>query len=552
MNLETDYVWEPTVPGVTEVLLVDDDPQWARATAQLLEAAEPALAVTVANSLAEGRELVNDEVWECVICDYHLGDGTGLDLLTTVTDADGECPFLLVTGKGDEIVASEAIRSGVTDYIVKSHDDAEAAVLANRVINAIVSARRREQLRREHQGMVSALNVLQSARPESGFLKQFCQIVVKDHDYAGAWIGAIEAGPETVIIPQTAEGCEDYLDVLAEQGQVHPDSPDPVVRAVEHDQPVVVSVRDTATRTGSFNKYHTSAADWADLARDHGFTAAVALPMQHDSVRVGVLCVYLSTDSRPLTSRRWTVLCQYADLIGRVHQNAELRRSLLADPVITFDIEIADEAAPLAELTARLDSSSTLRVLSMDQHDDGTVRYLSSVSNTSVEQLQTAAIACDTLEVSSITETETGIRCDVYSCVFSPTGIMVAHGARVEEISASDGRVTATLAVTDHSVVSSTTSALREEFDMVTVTMLWNDHISIRSRRESPLESLTDKQQTVLREAYFRGYFERPRDINATELADSLDIARATMTQHLRAAEAKVFSELFDPSVTHD
>jgi VCBS repeat-containing protein len=547
MKPETDDVWEPTVPGVTDVLLVDDDRQWARATAQLLETAEPALAVTVANSLAEGRELVDHEEWECVICDYHLGDGTGLDLLTTVTDTDEGCPFLLVTGKGDEIVASEAIRSGVTDYIIKSHDDNEAAVLANRVINAIVSARRREQLRREHRGMVSALNVLQSARPAGGFLNQFCKIIVDDHDYTGAWIGAIEAGPETVIIPQAVEGCADYLDVLAEQGQVHPDSPDPVVRAVERDQPVVVSVRDTATKTESFTQYYTAAADWADLARDHGFTAAVALPIQHDSVRVGVLCVYLSTDSRPLTSRRWTVLRQYADLVGRVHQTAELRRSLLADPIITFDIEIADEAAPLAELTARLDSSGTLRVLSIDQRDDGTVRYLISVSNTSVEQLQTAALTCDTLKVSSMTETETGIRCDVYSGVVPPIETIVAHGARVEEISASDGRVTATLAVTDHSVVSSTTSALREEFDMVTVTMLWNDHITTRPRRESPLESLTDKQQSVLREAYFRGYFERPRDINATELAESLDIARATMTQHLRAAEAKVFSELFEP-----
>lgn len=118
MKPETDDVWEPTVPGVTDVLLVDDDRQWARATAQLLETAEPALAVTVANSLAEGRELVDHEEWECVICDYHLGDGTGLDLLTTVTDTDEGCPFLLVTGKGDEIVASEAIRSGVTDYII--------------------------------------------------------------------------------------------------------------------------------------------------------------------------------------------------------------------------------------------------------------------------------------------------------------------------------------------------------------------------------------------------------------------------------------------------
>jgi len=54
-------------------------------------------------------------------------------------------------------------------------------------------------------------------------------------------------------------------------------------------------------------------------------------------------------------------------------------------------------------------------------------------------------------------------------------------------------------------------------------------------------ERLTERQREVLVVAYFGGYFERPREATGAELADRLDITSATFSQHLRAAQRKVF-----------
>ncbi|MXR40197.1 hypothetical protein GRX01_02335 [Halobaculum sp. WSA2] len=65
--------------------------------------------------------------------------------------------------------------------------------------------------------------------------------------------------------------------------------------------------------------------------------------------------------------------------------------------------------------------------------------------------------------------------------------------------------------------------------------------------REAALHGLTDRQLQSLRTAYAMGYFERPRETTAAEVADELGVTDSTFGQHLRVAERKVFDELFEP-----
>jgi predicted DNA binding protein len=59
-------------------------------------------------------------------------------------------------------------------------------------------------------------------------------------------------------------------------------------------------------------------------------------------------------------------------------------------------------------------------------------------------------------------------------------------------------------------------------------------------------DELTDRQQEVLRSAYLAGYYEWPRDTTAEQLADQLDIASATLHQHLRRAERNLLDTLLE------
>jgi predicted DNA binding protein len=57
-------------------------------------------------------------------------------------------------------------------------------------------------------------------------------------------------------------------------------------------------------------------------------------------------------------------------------------------------------------------------------------------------------------------------------------------------------------------------------------------------------DDLTDRQLEVLERADEMGYFEYPREANAGEVADALEITTATFTEHLAAAQRKVFDDL--------
>ena len=548
MNGRTDRRDVATEPllGPTPVLLVDDDPQWARATARLLETTEPKLEVTIANSLTAGREVLDAEPWRCIICDYQLGDGTGFDLLADVQESAQDCPFLLVTGRGDEQIASQAINRGVTDYIIKNHDDSEATLIGNRVQNAIASANFQRQLSREYQSKTALLDLLRSTTPAQGLLEQFCRILVERNQYTGAWIGAVDTESERAVVPRAVAGCQAYLEAVTDSAGIRPDSADPATQVLSRDEPAVVSVPESQDSKGVPTAYRLGSERWSELAREHGLTAAAALPITYDDVRIGTLCVYLSPDDPPLTERRWKTLTEYTGVIGHAQHNEELAQSLLGDPSQWVKLEITDPSVPLAELTSSLGGSTCARVLTTRRQDDGTLQYLTMITDTSIAEVEAAAEASSTFELNSPVETADGIRCDVCSVGFPPEATLVVHAATVEEMTATDGTVTLVSAVPDHATATTIVDTLEEQFETVTMTALWATERESPEELSSPLASLTDKQESVLRQAYFRGYFERPRQVSASELAQTLGIARATMTQHLRAAQRKVFDGLLD------
>jgi predicted DNA binding protein/ActR/RegA family two-component response regulator len=535
-------------PRLTDVavLLVDDDEQWARATARLLESAEPAFEVDLAHSLSAGRQRFEATDPDCVICDYQLGDGTGLSLLETVREADTDRPFVLVTGRGDETVASDAIGRGVTDYILKRQDDTESTLLANRVRNAVLSVRARRQLDRERRGKAATLDILTSTTNVADLSEEFCRLLVEDHGYAGVWIGEIEDGPDSGVVPRAVEGCEAYLDAVATSGVVSTGAADPAVMAVRDDEPIV-SHTDTDRVDGSITERYTdTTTDWQRLAQTHGFVTAVGIPLEHDGIREGVLCVYCSTDSPPLDEQRWTLLEEYAEIVGYAHQTAGVKRSLVSDQSIHVDIEIGDPAAPLADLTAQFDERVSVEVVSTIDQTDSTSLYLTHCSGVDRETLRTAIESCEALELQSLTATDDGIRSDIRTTVRTPEDILASQGAQIQGTVSAAGSVTVSVSVVDHSVVSSLTTALRTEYDDVTVTTVWNHDDQPSTETDDPLASLTEKQRNVLSHAYFDGYFEQPRGASATELSEKFDISRVTMTQHLRTAQRKVFDQLFD------
>ncbi|MBV0902403.1 response regulator [Haloarcula salina] len=125
------------------VLLVDDQPDVAETTALHLERRHDAFEVTVATSGPAALEQLAASTVDCIVSDYEMPSMDGLALLREVSTHHGDLPFILFTGKGSEEIASEAISTGVTDYLQKQTTADQYDVLANRIENAV--ARRRSE-----------------------------------------------------------------------------------------------------------------------------------------------------------------------------------------------------------------------------------------------------------------------------------------------------------------------------------------------------------------------------------------------------------------------
>lgn len=76
--------------------------------------------VVEAATLDEAVSQLRQDDISCVVSEYHLEDGTALELLDAIRDDFPTLPFLLWTADGNEKIASRAISAGVTDYIM--HD----------------------------------------------------------------------------------------------------------------------------------------------------------------------------------------------------------------------------------------------------------------------------------------------------------------------------------------------------------------------------------------------------------------------------------------------
>jgi PAS domain S-box-containing protein len=125
-----------------KVLLIEDHPIDQKAFIQAAKAFKNELAFEIVDSIHEAKMLLENKSFDGVIADYRLRDGVSFQIIDTIKSI----PFILMTGTGDEYIASSAFKHGAYDYIIKDIDRNYIKSLPSIIIKAIKLKRAQEQL----------------------------------------------------------------------------------------------------------------------------------------------------------------------------------------------------------------------------------------------------------------------------------------------------------------------------------------------------------------------------------------------------------------------
>ena len=118
------------------ILLIEDELVTARLLKERLEKA--GYAVDFVRDSEEGIAKAISEKYDILAVDYSLPGANGLEVIRILGSKGIFPPIVMVTGKGDERIAVEAMKLGAKDYIVKDEDGRYLGLLP-RVIERILS-----------------------------------------------------------------------------------------------------------------------------------------------------------------------------------------------------------------------------------------------------------------------------------------------------------------------------------------------------------------------------------------------------------------------------
>jgi PAS domain S-box-containing protein len=104
------------------LLLIDDDPAVLTALPETLRLWMPGSVVDLCGSARLAIDRIEQMDYDAIISDIRLPDMDGMTLLDSIKTCRPNTPVLLITGYGDQTLATQALRGGAFDYILKPID----------------------------------------------------------------------------------------------------------------------------------------------------------------------------------------------------------------------------------------------------------------------------------------------------------------------------------------------------------------------------------------------------------------------------------------------
>ena len=448
------------------------------------------------------------------------------DLISAIRAGDdpGLCEVRLVRPSG-EVRHCELLGDAIT------HDNAAATLLSIRDVTRRRSRERRLTRERAFNRAVQKRLVGVRSREE---LESKITAVLADYDYDLAWIGTVDnRGVHT----RATAGDSGYTADLEADDHSGDHGGDPLLWSAQTGEPQFVPDFERLLPT-----------DRRDAALDRGFRTGYALPLRHEEVSYGTLAVY-HTDPHRIDDAERSLLAEVAATVSFAIHHVETQQSLTSTNGVIVEIELGADAYYLPRLLAEGFEQPAIEItVDGTQAIDGDrcVQYLSCATD-DPDGVAGKLAGWEAVQECRIIDNGDPARYQVTVDDDTPETQLGAVGALVRSTTVTPTGTTITFELARREYLQAAIDRLNEQYGPVTVRSVV-ERPAEQSRERTAgidIDSLTRKQSVAIEAAYQQGYFDRPRQQTAVEIAATLGITHTTFLQHLRVAERKVFDQLF-------
>ena len=416
------------------------------------------------------------------------------------------------------------------------------------IVRDISERKRRERQLRDHRDELERLNhingiiretirTLVSASSRAEIVESVCDRLAASDAYLAAWIGDYGSSGDG-IAPVAHAGVDEA--------------------AIERHLEATGEGEGADALVGDASPFRTGDVAVTELPADDPVRAALddpedlslaAIPLVYGDSVYSTLYVY--TD-RPdgFGQGEVDVLRELGETIGLAVNAIETKRLLYADTVTELEFRFDDPTLLATTLTERL--GCTIEFEGIVPAEDGAVLTYMSVTGADPERVAEGASdhpAVDDVSVVSA-DGDAGLLLLTVTGQ-TPVTTMREAGGRVERAVVEEGEGRIVGAVAAEADTRRAVELFQRSFPEASLVAQREVERPVQTPqefRQQVLDSLTEKQRRALEAAFFGDYFQRPRSITGTELADSLDVTSSTFHQHLQAGLRKVLSAVFDPS----
>jgi len=134
-----------TEENPVRILHVEDNPRAIQITHLYLKGQNNNFKITSVLSAEQALEKLEMENFEVVISDYEMPEMNGIELLEELRKKGNKIPFIILTGKGKEKEAIEALNKGVDRYIKKGGNPSILFDTLAHYIQEVIEERRKEE-----------------------------------------------------------------------------------------------------------------------------------------------------------------------------------------------------------------------------------------------------------------------------------------------------------------------------------------------------------------------------------------------------------------------